>query len=209
MPQQPSENIGHSSLTDHRILRTQSEIPPPLQSGTSAPLDLIYDTKPSDASETHNLRNLALAYAQVGGRYPELGEKGLAILGQAATALPADAEVLAAYGNALLIARPGEQQRAAQALQKAIDTGSKSPEVRTRLARLRLQQGQVTAAMDLYKESIQMDPYFTPAYVDLAQVYSTLKDRQNALDMLDRVLKVDPGNDGARQERLKVAPQPR
>jgi len=208
MPQQPSENIGHSSLTDHRILRTQSEIPPPLQNGTSAPLDLIYDTKPSDASEAQNLRNLALAYAQVGGRYPELGEKGLAILEQAATAFPADAEVLAAFGNALLVARPGAQQRAAQVLQKAIDAGSKSPEVHTRLARLRLQQGQVTAAMDLYKESIQMDPYFMPAYVDLAQVYSTLKDRQNALEMLDRVLKVDPGNDGARQERLKVAASP-
>jgi Tfp pilus assembly protein PilF len=76
--------------------------------------------------------------------------------------------------------------------------------VRTQLARLRMQQGQVTAAIDLYKESIQMDPYYTPAYLDLARIYSMLKDRASALETLDGVLKVDPGNDAARQEWLKV-----
>ena len=204
MPQHPTENIGHSSLTDHRILRTQSETPPGLQAGASALLDLISDTKPSSASQTQNLRNLALAYSQVGARYPELGAKGLAILEQAAAALPSDAEVLAAYGNALLVARPEERERTAQILQKAIDAGSKSAEVRTRLARLRLEQGQITAAINLYKESIQIDPYFTPAYLDLAQIYSMLKDRQNTLQTLDSVLKIDPENDAARQERLKA-----
>jgi predicted negative regulator of RcsB-dependent stress response len=203
MPQHPNEHIGHSSLTDHRILRMQSEIPPGL--GTGAPLDLISDTKPSVSSDTQNLRNRALAYAQLGARFPEFGEKGLASLEQAAATFPSDAEVLAAYGNALVVARPEERDRAAQFLQKAIDAGSKSAEVRTRLARLRLQQGQVTAAINLYKESIQIDSYFTPAYLDLAQIYSMLKDRQEALETLDSVLKIDPGNDAARQERLEVA----
>jgi tetratricopeptide (TPR) repeat protein len=67
-----------------------------------------------------------------------------------------------------------------------------------------MQQGQVTAAIDLYKESIQMDPYYTPAYLDLAQLYSTLKERKHALEMLNGVLKLDPGNDAARKERLKA-----
>jgi hypothetical protein len=31
-----------------------------------------------------------------------------------------------------------------------------------------------------------------------------LKDRKNALEVLDGVLKIDPGNDAARQERLKA-----
>jgi hypothetical protein len=205
MPKQPTENIGHSSVTDHRILRTPSEIPAVLQSNSLPPQDLIYDTKPSAAGQTQiNSRNLALAYAQVAPRFPELDEKGLALLEQAAAALPTDAEIQAAYGNVLRVAHPREQQRASEAFQRAVDAGSKSAEVRTQLARLRLQQGQVTAAMELYKESIQMDPYFTPAYLDLAQVYSMLKDRKNALEILDAVLKIDPGNDAARQERLKV-----
>jgi hypothetical protein len=206
MPKQPTENISHSALTDHRILRTQSEIPAVLQGGASPPsMDLIHDTKASGSGDAQpSLRNLALAYAQVAGPYRELSGKGLALLEQAATALPADPEIQGTYGLVLRLARPKEKELAAQALQRAIDAGSQSAEVRTQLARLRMQQDQVTAAMDLYKQSIQLDPYYTPAYLDLAQAYSTLRDRKNALEMLDRVLKLDPGNDAARRERLKV-----
>jgi len=210
MPKQPTENIGHSSVTDHRILRTPSEIPAALQSASLTSLtELISDTKPSGSGDAQaNLRSLALAYSQVAVRFPELGEKGLALLEQAAAAFPNDAEVQAAYGSVLRVARPRDEEHAAQAFQKAIDAGSKTAEVRTQLARLRMQQGQVTAAMDLYKESIQIDPYFAPAYLDLAQVYSMLKDRQNALQILDGVLKIDPGNDAARQQRIKVEALP-
>jgi TolA-binding protein len=210
MPKQPTENIGHSSVTDHRILRMQSEIPAVLQTSPSTfPTDLIYDTKPSRSGEAgSNLRSLALAHSQVAVRFPELGEKGLALLERAATAFPNDAEVQAAYGAALRVARPKDEVRAAQAFQKALDAGSKSAEVRTQLGRLKMQDGQVTAAMELYKESIQMDPYFAPAYLDLAQIYSLLKDRKNALEILDAVLKIDPGNDAARQQRVKAEALP-
>lgn len=206
MPKQPTENIGHSSVTDHRILRTQSEVPATLPGSTSAALNLIPDTKPSSSGATESdLRNLALAYAQVAGHYPELGEKGLATLEQAAVALSNDAEIQAAYGLVLEVARPREQQRAAQALQKALDLGSQSPEVRTHLASLRMRDGQVTAAMELYEQAIQIEPYYTPAYLDLAQIDLMLKDRKSAVELLDSVLKMDPGNDAVREERLKVA----
>ena len=208
MPQQPGEKIDHSSLTDHRILRSESETPEVQLDDPSSYLDLISDTKPSDSSATQKLRNLALGYAQVGARYPEFDEKALQILESAAAALPTDAEVQATYGKALVLARTGKQEIAAQALQKAIDAGSKSAEVPTMLARLLMQQGQVSSAIELFKKSIQLDPFFTPAYVDLAKAYSLLQDRQRALEMLDEVLKQDPGNDSARQERLKVASIP-
>ncbi|MGD0268268.1 MAG: tetratricopeptide repeat protein [Candidatus Sulfotelmatobacter sp.] len=210
MPKQPTENIGHSSITDHRILRTPSEIPTALQSADSSfATDLIFHTKSAGSGDARaNLRGLALAHSQVAARFPELGEKGLALLEQAAAAFPNDAEIEAAFGSALRVARPREEERAAHAFQAAIDAGSRSAEVRTQLARLRMQQGQVTAAMQLYKESIQMDPYFAPAYLDLAQIYSMLKDRNNALETLDAVLKIDPGNDAARQQRIKVEALP-
>lgn len=207
MPKQPTENIGHSSVTDHRILRTQSEIPAALQDGPSGGLaELISDTRPSDFNtKAALLRNLALAYSQVAGHYPELGEKGLATLEQAVSQLPNDAELQAAFGLVLGVARPREEQRAAQALQTAVDLGSQSVEVRTHLAGLRMRQGQVTAAMGLYKEAIQIEPYFTPAYLDLARIDELLKDKKSALELLDRVLKIDPGNDAVREERRKVA----
>jgi tetratricopeptide (TPR) repeat protein len=204
MPQQPGEKIDHSSLTDHRILRTQSEVPDALQEYSSS-LDLISDTKPSDPGETQNLRNLALAYAQVGARYPEFDQKALQILESAAAAFPNDAEVQATCGKALILARTGKQEIAARALQKAMDLGSKSPEVPTLLGRMRMQEGEVSSAIELFKQSIQLDRYFMAAYLDLAKAYSMLQDRQLALETLDTVLKQDPGNDYARQERAKVA----
>ena len=130
MPKHPNENIGHSSNTDHRILRAQSEIPAaPEGNASRSPTDLIDDTKPSSPGQTRmNLRTLALAYAQASGHYREFGEKGLALLEEAAAVFPADAEVQAAYGSVLRVARPREEQRASEALQKAIDDGSKSAE---------------------------------------------------------------------------------
>jgi hypothetical protein len=210
MPQRTTENIDHSSLTDHRILRTCSEVPRALQDVASAPpSDLLLDTEPSHARETQlDLRNLALAYAQVAPRYPELREKGLAVLEQAVAALPNDVEVQSAYGRTVATARPGDTDRAIQAFQKAIDLGSQSAELRAQLARALLQKGEVTAAIELYKQSILLDPYFTLVYLDLARVFSMLNDRKGALEMLDRALTIDPGNDAARQERRKVGAMP-
>jgi hypothetical protein len=207
MPKRTIENIGHSSLTDHRILRTPSEIPAVLRGRPSAPpIGLILDTQSSGSRDTQvDLRNLALAYSQVAARYPELAERGLATIEQAAAALPNDAEVQSSYGLIFSVARPREKERAAQILQRAIDLGSKSAEVRTQLARLLLQKGEVTASMGLYEQSILMEPYYTPAYLELARIFSTLDDRKSALEILDRALKIDPGNDAARQDRLKVA----
>jgi cytochrome c5 len=208
MPQQPSEKIDHTSITDHRILRTPSEVPAALESADSFSLDLILDTKASAINDTQNLRNLALAYAQVGARYPEYDEKALQILESAADAFPADAEVQATYGKALLLTHTGPPEVAAQAFEKAIHAGSESAEVRTMLARVRLEEGQLTAAIELYKQAIQLDPGFEAAYVELARAYSMLKDRDSALETLDRILQLDPGYDTAREQRDRIANAP-
>jgi hypothetical protein len=207
MPQRTTENIDHSSLTDHRILRMPSEIPAAFQDTVGAPAsDLPLDTQPSHARERQSdLRDLALAYGQVVPRFPELRERGLTLLEQAAAALPNDVEVQSAYGRIVSMTRPGESARAIQAFQNAINLGSKSAELRAQLARASFQKGEVTAAIELYKQSILLDPYFTPAYLDLAHVFSMLDDRKSALEMLDRALTMDPGNDAARQERRRVA----
>jgi tetratricopeptide (TPR) repeat protein len=170
---------------------------------------LILDTKPSGSSGKQlELRNLALAYAQLVVNYPELRERALGILEQAAAQLPDDVDVQSAYGLILDLANPKEKQRAAQALQRAIDLGSKSPQVRTKLSRVLLQKGEITAAIELDRESIQLEPYYTPAYLDLARVYMLLKDRKSASEILKRVLKVEPGNDAARQELFNVGGVP-
>lgn len=95
---------------------------------------------------------------------------------------------------------------AAEALQRAVDLGSKSPEVCTKLADLQLQQGHVKEAIDLYKQSIEIEPFYSQAYLNLARAYVMLKDVNNAHETLGRLLNVDPGNDTARQAWLQLAP---
>jgi FimV-like protein len=208
MPKEPIENMSHAAATDHRILRDPSEDVLARDELSLAPSDeLVYDSRPLGFEDAKpDLRSLALAYPQVAGHYPELRQKGFAVLQQAAHEFPDDAEVQATYGLVLLVVRPGEGARAGEALQRAIELGYRSPEVRTKLANLRLQQGNVMAAIDLYKESIQTEPRYIPAYLDLARAYLTSGDFENARKILDGVLKIDPGNDGARQARLKLAP---
>lgn len=57
-----------------------------------------------------------------------------------------------------------------------------------------------------YKESIQIEPFYRPAYLDLARAYLMLKDLDNAYEILDRPLKIEPGNDAAREAWLKLTP---
>jgi tetratricopeptide (TPR) repeat protein len=206
MPKQQLENISHASATDHRILSDPSKNLEARDQVLPAPSEeLVYDSRPLGFEDAKpDLRSLALAYPQVAGHYPVLRQKGLAALQQAAGELRDDAEVQATYGLILAVAQPSEGARAADALQRAIDLGSRSPEVRSKLADLRLQQGQVVAAIDLYKESIQIDPFYRPAYLDLVRAYLMLKDVDNAYEILDRLLKIDPGNDAARQAWLKL-----
>jgi tetratricopeptide (TPR) repeat protein len=210
MPKQQLQNISHASATDHRILRDPSENLQARDQVLPAPSEeLVYISRPLGFEDAKpDLRSLALAYPQVAGHYPILRQKGLAALQQAARELPDDAEVQGTYGLIVAVAQPSEGARAADALQRAIDLGSRSPEVRSKLADLRLQQGQVMAAVGLYKESIQIEPFYRPAYFDLARAYLMLKDLDNAYEILGRLLKIDPGNDAARQAWLKLGPAP-
>jgi tetratricopeptide (TPR) repeat protein len=208
MPKQPTENMNHTAMTDHRILRDPLENLQSRDQVFREPSDeLVYDRTPLGFEEAKpDLRSLALAYPQVAGHYPELRQKGFDVLQQAAREFPDDADVQGTYGQVLSVVRPGEG--AAEALQKAIALGSRSPEVRNRLANLRLQQGNATAAIDLYKQAIEIEPLYTSAYLDLARAYLLSGNLENARQILDRDLKLDPGNDTVRQALLKLRTTP-
>ncbi len=199
MPKKSVVNISHSALTDHRILRIPTENPPVAAAAGESTGDLICRTKPPQEPDAKpDLRTLAVAYYEVSQVYPTFRQKGFQVLEQAARELPDDAEIQAAYGLVLLLARPEPPAEASQTLQKAIDAGSRSVEVRTRLARLRLREGNVAAAMQLYTEAIEADPYYTPGYLGLADLYAATLDEQSAAETLKNILKYDPGNEEAR-----------
>ena len=207
MPKRTTENVSHTSLTDHRILRNPSEVPSALgANGSSNDQDLIYGTKPPSADQSlDNMRNLALAYSQVSGQFPELSAKGFALLEQAAAKLPNDAEVQSAYALAVSQSHPAEHDRSVQALQRAIAAGSPYAAVRNQLARLRMEDGDVAAAIELLKESIKMDPYDTAPYHNLAYAYTVSNDDAKAAETLKIVLQIDPADDVARQMLANIS----
>lgn len=206
MPKKSVLNISHSALTDHRILRTGPGSPS-ADSVEAGPNDnLIYRTPTPDQPDAEpDLRTLALAYYEVSQTHPEYRPKGFELLQQAAHELPNDVEVQAAYGMVLSLARPGLLSEASQALQRAIDAGSKSVEVRTRLAKLRLQEENIELAKKLYGEAITADPYYTPAYFGLADLYLATGDYHSAAKTLERILAYDPSNEEARQALAQIA----
>ena len=53
--------------------------------------------------------------------------------------------------------------------------------------------------MQLYNEAIESDPYYTPAYFGLADLYSASLDGQSAAETLKKILNYDPGNEEARR----------
>ena len=162
--------------------------------------NLIYWTKSLQEPDAKpDVRALALAYYEVSQLYPAFRQRGFALLEQAAQELPGDAEIQATYGLVMTLAHPESTEDASRALQKAIDSGSKSVEVRTHLAKIRLKERNAAAALHLYKEAIEADPYYTPAYFGLAQLYAVTQDRQSAAETLKKVLKYDPGNEEARR----------
>ncbi|HEV7218909.1 MAG: tetratricopeptide repeat protein [Terriglobales bacterium] len=209
MPKQSTENVGHASLTDHRVLRNSSEVPAALRASSLKDQDLIYGTRPPPSNQAlANLRNMALAYSQLTGPFPEFSVKGFELLQQAAAELPADAEVQTAYALAVSETRPEEHDRAVQALQRAIDAGSKYAAVRSHLARLRMEEDNVPAAIELLNEAIKIDPFDTAQYHNLAYAYSVLNDDAKATEVLKSALQIDPGDDVSRQMLLKFSASP-
>ena len=199
MPQRAIVNIGHSALTDHRILKEVTQNPTGPSVTAESSNDLILHTKfPQQPDAKPDLRALALAYFQICQVFPHFRKKGFEVLQQAAGEFPDDPEIQSAYGLVLVFAQANAAQ-AAHALQRAIDLGSSSVEVKTALARLKFHDGNISAAMQLYKQAIQADAYYTPAYLELADLYSTSGDRKSAVETLNRVLQYDPGNEEARR----------
>lgn len=204
MPRRPASNIDHSALTDHRIPRWPAQEPQieTLRTGSRAELiPLIKSESPTGMGP--DLRTLALAYFEVSHIYPEFQARGFELLEKAAQDLPNDPDVQLDFGLVLMLARPQSPGEAATAFQRSINAGSKSVEARVRLAKLEAMEGELPSAIRLFKETIQMDPYFTPAYLGLADVYEGMDEEKLAVETLESVLKYEPGNDSARK-RLSI-----
>ena len=198
MPKVNVTNIAHTSSTDHRIPRNPKVADGSLSGPDPDPLtNLIWATKPPSEGNP-GLRTLALAFAQLAPNYPGYGERGFPLLERAAREYPNDRDIQATYAEVLLAISPDFRPRAKDALERAIKAGSRSTTVRRRLAQLMLADGNQEGLV-LLREAIQMEPYNSAIYLQLAHSYLDLNKRTEAIRTLEQALLIDPGNADCRK----------
>ncbi len=192
MPASPLEGVPHSIGTDHRISRFPPKSPASLDELKDRPGGELKHLTGSELTT----RTKALAYAQVARFYTQYRQEGFRLLQQAIREYPDDLDLNETLGLIRLrVSQSGESLAAAALLlQKAVDLGSASGVVHHNLARIRLRQGQVQAAVELLRKGIEFEPHHSPASALLAEIYLRSGYPDQARKVAEGALAYNPGD---------------
>jgi|GEM_PF-1162965 len=99
------------------------------------------------------------------------------------------------YALGLAQVRRKDFQSAIQAFNQAIANGrAKDPETHLQLARAQIESKQDPAGIASYQKALALKPNYKTALEDLALVYHRLKDDDHAIQVLERLVRIDPMN---------------
>jgi len=87
-----------------------------------------------------------------------------------------------------LLAAAGEEYIAAQL------ANAERPEAQTSLGNFYAAQGERRSAIDAYQRSLQLAPYYLPAYINLADFYRRLGREADAQELLQKAVMLNPDN---------------
>jgi len=119
------------------------------------------------------------------------------LLEQAVAVAPNDPE--ANYSVGMLYARQEQLQRASDYLEKAVALRPDYADALNNLGVLRVRQGQYSEAQQEFESCIRVAPKFDQAYLNLARLYVLLKKPEKAKEILQELLRRQPGNKLAQQ----------
>jgi hypothetical protein len=195
MPRVDSADIGHTVVTDHRILRRRQE-DRPLPSSVG-PL-VQFGTQSPDA------RDLGLAYGEVALRGDAVAAaEALRLLEQVRRERAPDADVLTRLGY-LRQAR-GELDIAEKLYEEALAIDPSRAVVAANLGVFYVRRGALSRAIDLWRSAFENNPQLSDIGVNLGRALCARDDAAGAREVLQRVLEHNPDLDVARQARLEVA----
>jgi Flp pilus assembly protein TadD len=108
----------------------------------------------------------------------------------------------------MLSAQQGQEQAAADYLQKAIALRPGYPEALNNLGVLYTREKKYAEAEAQFQACIQAAPNFDQSYMNLARLYVIQNDKAKALKTLEELLRVQPQHQAAQQavEMLKSQP---
>jgi Flp pilus assembly protein TadD/peroxiredoxin len=145
--------------------------------------------RPGYATALLNLGNVyrrQKSYAQAQG-----------FLDQAFAIQPDDPEIN--YSLGMLYAQQGQMQRASDYLQKAVDLRPDYPEALNNLGVLFVRGQDYAKAEEQFKTCIRVAPNFDQSYLNLARLYTLRSNKEQAREVLQELLHLQPQNAGAKQ----------
>jgi tetratricopeptide (TPR) repeat protein len=108
----------------------------------------------------------------------------------------------------MLFAQQGQLQKAMEYLDKAIDLRPDYPEALNNLGVLYVRIKNYPQAEAQFKTCIRLAPGFDRSYLNLANLYAMRDNSSLARDVLEELLRVQPGNPAANQA-LQALQSPR
>ena len=143
--------------------------------------------------------NYATAHLNLGNVYrrQKLFDKAQESLTRALELQPDDPE--ANYSLGMLYAQQNQMGPASDYLQRAIDLRPNYAEALNNLGIIFVRQQDYSRAEEQFKSGIRAAPNFDQSYLNLARLYATRSDKEKARGVLDELLRLQPGNPGAKQ----------
>ena len=141
----------------------------------------------------------SVALLNLGNVYRRKGDysKAEESLSRALNLQPDDPE--ANYSMGMLYAQEGEAQRASEYLHRAIELRPNYPEALNNLGILLVRGHEFAKAEEEFKSCIQVEPGFDQSYLNLARLYALMGNKQNATEVLNTLIRLQPQNAAARK----------
>ncbi|HET9741485.1 MAG TPA: cytochrome c3 family protein [Terriglobales bacterium] len=203
MPAASTTDITHTQVTDHRILRRPGAAT--LSSATLQTSEL--EPFPNTPETSGDVRDLALAYETLAERGDEAAAgEAQHLLPAANKANPNDAPVQAAL--AYLSQKHGDTAKARELYESALHEDPNLPDAATNLGILEAKEGHLRAAVSLWENVFENQPWRSKVGLDIALGYCAAGRFDHATEYVNRVLEFNPDFSLARslQEQLKMTP---
>ncbi len=200
MPRRDVQEISHSSITNHRILRRPDEAFPEEAFHQTTPglPDLIHlNPAPGQKDTTPPPLVLLQAYGELAERHPEYAKRYLEVLEQLERTEPGNPLVLAAVGTRE--SQAGKYEQAITHLRRALETGPQRTFLYTELANALVKVDRPAEAAVVLRKAIALDPFNSELQRMLIVRLIDLKEYASARTALENYVERFPEDSFMRQ----------
>ena len=199
MPANPSTDVAHTAVTDHRIQRRPNTGPALVDAVTrqSPSLPRLTPFPDSPEAESDN-RDIALAWASMA----ENGDAAILkqaeqLLRKAAQESPKDASLLSSLGY--VEQRRGALNDARESYQRALAQDPNLLDAATNLGVIEANSGHLREAVTLWEGAFQRAPGRSSVGMNIARAFCAAGQPERARDFTQRVLRFNPDLDSAKK----------